>query len=103
MCDTRSSGYPLMKYRRGWSSWGDLFVSLGGLLGVAVFDPVLLDHLPCLDHCHLPLNHCPPLEVAHPLDHHFHHLELDPHLGLGEMLVWKMMVDLVLVEALRIP
>ncbi|KAL5672419.1 hypothetical protein ACJX0J_016725, partial [Zea mays] len=28
-------------------SRGDLFESLGGLLGVAVFDPVLLDHLPC--------------------------------------------------------
>jgi hypothetical protein len=63
---------------------------------VAVFDPVLLDHLPCLDHC-------PPIEVAHPLDLHFHHLELDPHLGLVEMLAWKMMVNLVLVWALRIP
>jgi hypothetical protein len=71
-------------------------------LGVAVFDPVLFDHLPCLDDCHLPLDHCPPLEVAHPLDLNFHHLELDPHLGLVEMLAWKMTVDLVLVEALRI-
>jgi hypothetical protein len=41
--------------------------------------------------------------VAHPLDLHFHHLELDPHLGLVEMLDLKMMVDLVLMEALRIP
>jgi hypothetical protein len=70
---------------------------------VAVFDPVLLDHLPCLDHYHLPLDLCPPLEVAHPLDLHFHHLKLDSHLGLVEMLDLKMMVDLVLVEALRIP
>jgi hypothetical protein len=70
---------------------------------VAVFDPKLLDHLPCLDHCHLPLDHCHSIEVAHPLDLHFHHLELDPHLGLVEMLYWKMMVDLVLVEALWIP
>jgi hypothetical protein len=67
---------------------------------VATFDLV---HLPCLDHWHLPLNHCPPLEVAHLLDLHFHHLELDPHLGLVEMLAWRKMVDLVLVEALWIP
>jgi hypothetical protein len=68
---------------------------------VATLDLV---HLPCLDHWHLPLDRCPPLEVAHPLDLHFHHLELDPHLELVEMLVWKMMVvDLVLMEALRIP
>jgi hypothetical protein len=72
-------------------------------LGEAVFDPVLLDHLPCLDHHYLPLDICPPLEVAHLLDLHLNHLELDPHLGLVEMLVWKMMVDLVIVEALRIP
>jgi hypothetical protein len=70
-------------------------------LGEAVFDPVLLDHLPCLDYCHLHLDHCPPLEVAHPLV--LHHLELDPHLRLVEMLVWKMTVDLVLVWDLRIP
>jgi hypothetical protein len=81
------------------SSRGDLVVSLGGLLGEAVLDP---DHLPCLDHWHLPLDHCPPLEVAL-LDLHFHHLKLDPHLGLVEMLAGKKMVDLVLVEALRIP
>jgi hypothetical protein len=68
-------------------------------LGEAVFDPVFLAHLPCL---HLPLDHCPPLEVAHPLDLHQHHLEPIPHLELVEMLVWKMTVDLVLVEALRI-
>ena len=81
------------EYRRGWSSRGDLFVSLGGLLGVVALDP---RHLPCLDHWHLPLDHCPPLEVA-PLDLHLHHLKLDPHLELVEMLDLKMMVDLVLV------
>ena len=70
---------------------------------MVVFDPILLDHLPCLDHCHLPLDHCPPLEVAHLLDLLLrYHLELDPHLGLVEMLDWKMTVDLVLVEALWI-
>jgi hypothetical protein len=70
---------------------------------VAVFDPILLDHLLCLDHCHLPLDHCPPLEVAHLLDLLLHCLEPDSHLKLVEMLDLKMMVDLVLVEALRIP
>jgi hypothetical protein len=65
---------------------------------VAVFDPVSPAHLPCL---HLPLDHCPTLEVAHSLD--LHHLEPDPHFELVEMLAWKMMINLVLVEALRIP
>jgi hypothetical protein len=94
---------PPYEYRRGWSSRGDLFVSLGGLLGKAVFDPVLLDHLPFLDHYHLPLDHCPTLEVAHLLDLILHYLEHDPHLGLVEMLAWKMTVDLELDWALRIP
>jgi hypothetical protein len=67
---------------------------------VAALDLV---HLPCLDYGYLPLDHCPPLEVAHLLDLHFHHLELNPHLGLVEMLAWRKMVDLVLVEVLRIP
>jgi hypothetical protein len=66
---------------------------------VAVLDP---DHLPCVDHWHLPLDHCTPLEVAL-LDLHFHHFKLDPHLELVEMLAWKMTVDLVLVWALQIP
>jgi hypothetical protein len=65
-------------------------------LGAVVFD------LESLDHLHLPLDKCLPLEVAH-------HLNLDPrlpepvpHLELVEMLVWKMMVDLVLVKVLRV-
>jgi hypothetical protein len=70
---------------------------------VAVFDPVFLDHLLCLDYLHLPLDQCPPLEVAHPLDLHHYYLELDPHIEWAKMLAWKMMVDLVLMEALRIP
>jgi hypothetical protein len=94
---------PPYEYRRGWSSRGDLFVSPSELLGVAVFDPILLDHLPCLDHHYLPLDHCPPLEVAHLLDLLLHYLEPNPHLGLVEILAWKMMVDLMFMEALRIP
>jgi hypothetical protein len=69
---------------------------------VVVFDFESLDHLPCLDHLHLPLDQCPPIKVAHRLDLHSLLLELFPHLELVEMLVWKMMVDLVLLEALRI-
>jgi hypothetical protein len=69
-------------------------------LGEAVFD---FDHLPCLDQLHLPLDRLSPLEVAHPIDHHFHHFELDPHLRLVEMFAWKMMIDLELVWALQIP
>jgi hypothetical protein len=67
-----------------------------------VFDPESLDHLPCLDHLHLPLDQCPPLKVAHHLDLDPLPLESIPHLELVEMLVWKMMVDLVLMKALRI-
>jgi hypothetical protein len=71
---------------------------LGGPLGVAVFDFESLDHLPCHHyHRHLPLDQCPPLEVAHCLDLDPLLLELIPHLELVEMLVWKIMVDLVLV------
>jgi hypothetical protein len=84
---------PPYEYHRGWSSRGNLFVSLGGLLGVAVLDT---HHLICLDHYHLPLDYFPPLDVAL-LDLHFHHLELDPHLELVEMLNLKIMVDLVRV------
>jgi hypothetical protein len=69
---------------------------------VAVFDPESLGHLPCLDHLHLPVDQCPPLEVAHCLDLHPLLLEPYPHLELVEMLAWRMMVDLVLVEALQI-
>jgi hypothetical protein len=69
---------------------------------VVLFDPKSLDHLPCIDHLHLPLDQCPPLEVAHRLDLNPLLLEPYPHLELVEMRVWKMMVDLVLVKALRV-
>jgi hypothetical protein len=70
---------------------------------VVVVDPLFLDHLPCLHYLHLPLDQCPSLEAAHPLDLHLHHLEHVPHLELVEMLGWKMTVYLVLMWALRVP
>jgi hypothetical protein len=75
---------------------------LGGLLGEVVFDLESLVHPPFLDQHHLPLDRCLLLEVAHclKLDLIFH--EPVSHLELVEMLVWKMMVDLVLVKALRV-
>ena len=63
----------------------------------------LVLHPPCLDHLHLPLDHCRHLEVAHFLDLLSHHFEPHPHLELVEMLAWRKMVDLVYLEALRIP
>jgi hypothetical protein len=69
-------------------------------LGLAVLELV---HLPHLDHGHLPLDHCSPLEVTHLIDLLLHHFEPHPHLELVDMLAWRKMVDLVLVEALRIP
>jgi hypothetical protein len=72
-------------------------------LGAVVFGLEFLDHLPCLDHLHFSLDQCPPLEVAHCLDLNPRPLEPFPHLELVEMLVWTMMFDLVLMEALRIP
>jgi hypothetical protein len=70
-------------------------------LGAVVFDLELLVHLPFLDHFHLPLDQCLPLEVVYCLDIDPHLLKLVPHLELVEMLECKMMVDLVLVKALR--
>jgi hypothetical protein len=64
------------------------------------FDLEPLVHLPFLDQLHLPLDQCLPLEVVYCLDLDPLLLELVPHLELVEMLVWKMMVDLVLVKAL---
>jgi hypothetical protein len=103
MSNSRLSGYPLVNVTKYRADGGDIFELLGGPLGVAVFDHESLDHLPCLDYLHLPLDQCPLLEVAHRLDLDPLLLEPFPHLGLVEMLVWKMMADLVLVEALRIP
>jgi hypothetical protein len=69
---------------------------------VTVFDPEFLNHLHCLHHHHLPLDQCLLLEVVHRLHLDPRPLEPQPHVVLVEMLVWKIMVDHVLVEALRI-
>ena len=63
----------------------------------------LVLHPPCLDHLHLPLDHCRHLEVAHLLDLLLHQFKPHPHFELVEMLAWRRMVDLVHLEALRIP
>jgi hypothetical protein len=70
-------------------------------LGEVVFDLESLVHLPFLDQLHLPLDQCLLLEVAHCLELDLL-LELVPHLELVEMLVWKMIVDLVLMKALQV-
>jgi hypothetical protein len=49
------------------------------------------------------IDHCRHLEVAHLLDLLIHQLEPHPHFELVEMLAWSRMVDLVHLEALRIP
>jgi hypothetical protein len=69
---------------------------------VVVIDPEPVVHLPCLHYHHLSLDQCPHLEVAHRLDLHPLHLEPRPHFELVEMLILKMMVDLVLVWAPQI-
>jgi hypothetical protein len=69
---------------------------------VVVFDLESLDHLPFLDHIHLPLDQCLPLEVAHCLDLDPRLPEPVPHLELVDMLVWKMMVDLAFMNALLV-
>ena len=99
MCNTRSSGYPLMNVAEDGV---DRVILLDRLVDSGVAALVLI-HLPHLDHGHLPLDHCSPLEVAQLLDFPFHHLEPHPHLELVEMLALRKMVDLVLVDALRIP
>ena len=64
---------------------------------------LVLAHPPSLDHLHLPLDHYRHLEVAHLLDLLLHQLEPHPHFELVEMLAWRRMVDLMHLEALRIP
>jgi hypothetical protein len=60
-------------------------------------------HPPCLAHLHLPLDHCRRLEVAHLLHLLLHQLEPHPHFESVDMLAWRRMVDLMHLEALRIP
>jgi hypothetical protein len=54
---------------------------------VVVFGLEFLDHLPCLDHLHLPLDKCPPLEVAHRIGSDPRPIEPFSYLELVEMLV----------------
>jgi hypothetical protein len=63
----------------------------------------LLLHPSCLDHLYLPLDCCRHLEVAHLFDLLLHQLEPHPHFELVEMLACRRMVNLVHLEALRIP
>jgi hypothetical protein len=65
-----------------------------------VVEPESLAHPPCLVQLHIPLDQCPLLEMAHCLELDLLLLELVPRLKLVEILVWKMMVDLVLMKAL---
>jgi hypothetical protein len=59
-----------------------------------------LIHPPFLDQLHIPLDQFLLLEVARCFELNLLLLESVPHLELVEMLVLKMMVDLVFVEAL---
>jgi hypothetical protein len=93
MSNSRSSGYPLLNVTK--------YVIDGVILLKCLVD-YWVRCPPFLDQLHLPLDRCLLLEVAHCLDLDPLLLEPVPHLELVEMLVWKMMVDLVLVKALRV-
>jgi hypothetical protein len=98
--NSRSSGYPLMDVTKDGV---DGVISLNCLVDSWVWRSLTLNFLLIflVFINFTPLDHCPPLEVAHPPD--LHHLEPVTHLELVEILAWKMTVDLVLVWALRIP
>ena len=70
---------------------------LDGLLGVVLLMLEFLVHPPFLDLLHIHLDPCHHLELAHCLELVPHLIELALHLELMEMLLWRMMVDLVLV------
>jgi hypothetical protein len=71
-------------------------------LGEVVFDLGSPVHTPFLDQLLIPHDRCLLLEVAHCLELDLLLLEPVPHLELVEILVWKMMVDLVLMRALQV-
>jgi hypothetical protein len=99
MSNTRSSSYPLMNVAEDgvhgvisldclvdswvWRPW-NVFIFLVLIMGIS---PLIIALL----------------EVAHLLDLLLHHLEPHPHLELVKMLALRKMVDLVHLEALRIP
>jgi hypothetical protein len=96
MSNSRSSGYPLMNVTK----YGvDGVIYLNCLVDSWVWRSVISNLLIIFIS---PLDQCPPLEVVHRLDLHPLLVEPCPHFELVEMLVYKMMVDLVLVEALRV-
>jgi hypothetical protein len=103
MCNSRSSGYPLMNVTKDGvdgvislyclvDSWVWHSLTLYFLIIFLVFiffiSPLIIVLL---------------LRWLILLIFNFHHIESDPHLESLEMLGWKMTVDLVLVYALRIP
>jgi hypothetical protein len=71
-------------------------------LGEVVFDLESLVHPAFLDQLHLPLDRCLLLEVAHCLELDLLLLEPVPHLELVDMLLWRIMVDLVLMKVLQV-
>jgi hypothetical protein len=100
MSNSRASGYTLLNVTKDGV---DGVISLNCLVGSWVrwfFYRESLVHPTFLDQLHLPLDRCLLLELTHCLELDLLFLESDPHLELVEMLVWKMLVDFVLVEAL---
>jgi hypothetical protein len=97
MSNSRSSGYPLVDVTKNGV---DGVISLNCLVDSWVWWSLILDLL--IIFLVLITFISPLIKVAHRLDLHPLLLEPCPHLELVEMLVWKMMVDFVLVEALHI-
>jgi hypothetical protein len=102
MSNSRSSGYPLVDVTKNGvnrvislNCLVDSWVRWSLILNFLIIFLVLIIFIS-------PLDQCPPRKLAHHLDLHPLLLGPFPHLELVEMPVWKMMVDLMLVEALRI-
>jgi hypothetical protein len=101
MSNSRSSGYPILNVTK----YGvDVVISLNCLVDSSVQWYFILNLLFIFLFL---INFISPLinvflEVAHRLDLDPLLLEPFPHLELVEMLVWKMMVDLMLMETLKV-
>jgi hypothetical protein len=83
MSDSRSSCYPLLNIAEDGVHG---VISLNRLVDSWVWRSLTLIIFLVLINFISPIDHCPPLEVAHLLDLHLHCLESDPHLELVEML-----------------